>query len=123
MIAIKILMVQTIPKTIPKANNLHFRSSTLKSVTNGQKSCWQTVLKESITIPSEQVHIYGVDGDPIHNTPLPVSDTTGDEEHTPPQLNNSELPHALRNTPDTAGDTAYRGPKSNTDSDIRSRDK
>ena len=80
---------------------LHYRSSTLKDVTQRQKDCWQTILKNSVEVPSHTISIYDRDGELSHTihkmedaTSSPTSSSTTTEipspSDNPPAYDTSE---------------------------------
>ena len=42
---------------------LHYRSSTLSDVILRQRDCWQTILRDSIEVPSQTINIYDGQGE------------------------------------------------------------
>ena len=84
---------------------LHYRSSALKDVIQRQKDCWQTIVTNSVEVPSQTISIYDRDGEvsrTIHtsttledalSSPRPTSSSTATEApslDSPPADDTSE---------------------------------
>ena len=73
---------------------LHFRSSTLKDVTLRQRDCWQTILTNSIEVPSQTINIYDGAGKLSHTIHTPLENTVSSP---PSSSTTSEAPPPLGN--------------------------
>ena len=80
---------------------LHYRSSTLKDVTYRQRSCWQTILRNSIEIPTETINIYDKEGElshTVHNSHTSTENLPSQPSSTEPSSTFSDTPSHLDNT-------------------------
>ena len=73
---------------------LHYRSSTLQDVSHRQRDCWQTILTDSVEVPSQTINIYDGEGELSHtiHTPLETSPPSSSTTSNPPSLNSLDHP-------------------------------
>lgn len=56
---------------------LHYRSATIKDVTERQSATWMKLLNEKVELPTPKVYLYNAEGNPTGELTYPLQHSTG----------------------------------------------